>query len=127
MKTYKAKGRNGRPRSLPEDVRQKTIGVRLNSKEWNEIQRKADSQGVPPTVWMRLAALSRMCPRPPVPAVNRQAYADLARLAANLNQLARAAHEGRILIAADMLAAVREQVRLLRLDLLGAGHDRQAD
>ena len=44
--------------------------------------------------WMRLAALDR----PPriVPEVNKVAWADLARVAGNLNQITRAINEGRL-------------------------------
>ena len=40
----------------------------------------------------RYIALSRLVLRPLVSQVNQQAYSELARLAANLNQLSRAAH-----------------------------------
>lgn len=55
-------------------------------------------------------------------------YAQLARLAANLNQLTRLANEGgRVTIADDLLATMTIGTKRLRLALLGigeAGNDR---
>lgn len=125
MKTPKRKGGRERLRLAPETVRQRTIGVRLNNAELGAIQRKADSMGIPPTTWMRHAALSRMPLRPLVPELNRQAYAELARLAGNLNQLIRAAHEGRVNVPPSLLAELYAAVQAFRLELLGATHDRE--
>lgn len=116
----------GRPKAVPEVLR-RTVGVRLNTAEWAEIQRKADALGIPPTAWMRLAALSRQLPRQRVPAVNREAYAELAKLAGNINQLARAAHEGRAVVPFPVLKATHDQLKRLRLELLGVADDRQND
>ena len=52
--------------------------------------------GMPPARWLRIAALARRLPPPPVPAINRAIYSELARMGVNLNQLARAANEGRL-------------------------------
>ena len=123
MKRQRRKGSSGRPKAAPESVRRLVVGVRLNSAELDEIQRKADGMGLQPSAWMRLAALSRMAPRPPVPQLNRQAYAELSRLAGNLNQLALAAHEGRISTPPVLLVELRDSVQVLRLELLGAAHD----
>lgn len=127
MKKRRTKGHSGRPKVAPEKVRHLTIGVRLNAAELDAIQRKADSMGLPPTAWMRLAALSRTPPRPPVPMLNRQAYAELARLAGNLNQLTRAAHEGRLTAPPMTLHNLHNAVQALRLELLGAVHDSKTD
>ena len=58
-----------------------------------------------------------------MPQLNRPAYAELSRLAGNLNQLARAAHEGRVNTPPALLAELRNSVQTLRLELLGAAHD----
>ena len=66
-------------------------------------------------------ALTRRLPAPPVAAINREQYAELGRLAANLNQLTRLANEGqRVTIANDLLGRLRYEVSRLRLGLLGA-------
>jgi hypothetical protein len=72
-------------------------------------------------------ALSRFVPRHLVPEVNREAYAELAKLAGNLNQLARAAHEGRAVVPFPLLKATHDALNALRLELLGVGRDRQND
>lgn len=126
MKNRRKTGVRGRPKIQPESIR-RTVGVRLNASEWDAIQRKADALGIRPTALLRLAALSRVMPRPATPAINRQAYAELARLAGNLNQLTRAAHEGRVSIAPTLLESVKRLVQELRLDLLGVHHDSQDD
>lgn len=126
MKERRKRGIRGRPKVAPENVR-RSVSVRLNGAEWASICRKADAAGVTPTAWMRRAALSRAPLRSVVPAVNREAYAELARLAANLNQLARAAHDGRVSLSPTLFELLRKEVQQLRLELLGAHHDRQDD
>ena len=121
----KKKGKSGRPKKSPENIRLKSLSIRLNSAEHGEVLRRADGSGLPPTVWIRRAALSRIVPRPPAPEINRIAYAELARLAGNLNQLTKAAYEGRVNIAPEFIEAIREAVQKLRLELLGAEHDRE--
>ena len=80
-----------------------------------------------PAQWLREAALSRRLPLPPVPAINREEYAALARLAANLNQLTKLANEGRsVVIASDLLKKLIDETKSLRLALLGVEHDRQS-
>ena len=75
-----------------------------------------------PAQWLRVAALSRRLPSPPVAAINREQYAELARLAANLNQLARLANEGgRVKVADALLMRMTLEAKRLRLALLGIG------
>ncbi len=126
MKASKPKRMRGRPKAAPEEIR-RSVSVRLNTAEWNAVCRKADSVGLAPTGWMRQAALSRTPLRALVPAVNREAYAELAKLANNINQLARAAHEGKAVVSEDLLKETLATLRLLRLGLLGATNDCQTD
>jgi hypothetical protein len=75
-----------------------------------------------PAQWLREAALTRRLPSPPVAAINREQYAELARLAANLNRLAHLANEGgRVTVANGLLARVASETRRLRLALLSIG------
>lgn len=114
------RGRGGRPKSEPGTVRNVTIGVRVSPSEYAAVKAKAGAMSVTPAQWMRQAALSRRLPSPPVPAINREEYADLARLAANLNQLARAGNEGRNVVINDsLIEGLRVEVNQLRLGLLG--------
>jgi hypothetical protein len=115
------KGKGGRPKGDPAAVRVTTIGVRVSAAEYAALKLKAEQMGVSPAQWLRLAALSRRLPPPPVPAINREQYAELARLAGNLNQLAHLANEGRPVTVADtLLRELVGEVGRLRLALLGA-------
>ena len=116
------KGRGGRPKGDPSAVRASTIGVRVSAEEYAALRAKADQMGMTPAQWLREAALSRRPPSPPVPPINREQYAELARLAANLNQLTRLANEGRPVTVADaLLQRLAGEVGRLRLALIGAG------
>ena len=116
------KARGGRPKGDPDAVRVSTIGVRVSAEEYAVLKLKARQMGMTPAQWLREAALSRRLPSPPVPAINREQYVELARLAANLNQLARAANEGRAVTVNDnLMKRLSAEVNRLRLALLGTG------
>ena len=88
METHRRqKGKSGRPRSAQGEARKRTIGVRVNMRELDVLRRKADEVGLPLAQWLRQVALQRHIPRPLVPELNRTAYAELAKLASNINQL----------------------------------------
>lgn len=116
------KGRGGRPKGDPAAVRVSTIGVRVSADEYAALRAKAAQMGMTPAQWLREAALSRRLPSPPVPAINREQYAELARLSANLNQLAHGANIGQNVTVNDaLLQRLAGEVSRLRLALIGAG------
>lgn len=116
------KSRGGRPKGDPAAVRVSTIGVRVSAEEYAALRAKAAQMGMTPAQWLREAALSRRLPSPPVPAINREQYAELARLSANLNQLAHAANIGQNVAVNDaLLQRLAGEVSRLRLALIGAG------
>jgi len=115
----KKQNRNGRPKLAPESVRTKTIGVRVNPAELDELGKKAEVMGVLPAHYLRIVGLAKRLPPPPVPAVNREEYARLGRLAGNLNQLAQAVNRGEITeINPGLLFDIKQEVSLLRLSLI---------
>ena len=115
------KRRTGRPKAPPETVRRDTIGVRVSAAEYTALRHKSESMAMTPAQWLREAALTRRLPSPPVAAINREHYAELGRLAGNLNQLTRLANEGRPVTIADaLLQRLIEETRRLRLALIGA-------
>lgn len=122
----RGKKRGGRPRGLPETVRRMTIGVRVNDAEWQTLQARARHMGMSPAQWLRTAALSRRLPPPPVPETNRAAYAELTRLAVNLNQISRAANEGRAVVSSNILLGLRREVLRLQAMLLGVAEENKA-
>ena len=116
------RGLGGRPKNAPGTVRDVTIGVRVAPAEYVALKDKAEQMSMTPAQWLREAALTRRLPSPPVPAINREHYAELARLAANLNQVARAANEGRAVTVNDgLMERLTAEVKRLRLGLLGMG------
>lgn len=115
------KRRGGRPRGLASDIRTATIGVRVSAAEYAALRIKAEAMAMTPAQWLREAALTRRLPSPPVSAINREQYAELARLAANLNQLTRLANEGdRVTVATALLTKIKSELSRLRLELIGA-------
>ncbi len=116
------KPKGGRPKGDPAAVRVATIGVRVSPDEFSVLRIKAEHMSMTPAQWLREAALTRRLPSPPVPAINREQYAELARLAANLNQLSRKANEGQAVTLSDaLLKLMIEETKRLRLALLGIG------
>ena len=116
------RGKGGRPKIDPAAVRRSTIGVRVSAAEYATLRTRAEQMGLTPAQFLRHAALTRRLPRPPVPAVNREQYANLARLAGNLNQLTRRAHAGQNVILTDPLVKLlRTEINRLRQELLGTG------
>lgn len=114
------RGRGGRPKSEPGTVRLTTVSTRVSAAELAALQAKAVQMGMTPADWLRHAALSRRLPSAPVPELNRLQYAELARLASNLNQLAKAANREQIVVVDDaLLTQVLAEVSTLRLALLG--------
>jgi hypothetical protein len=116
------KSAGGRPRGDPAAVRTTTIGVRVSASEYAALREKAAHMHLTPAQWLREAALTRRLPSPPVAAINREQYVELARLAANLNQLTRLANEGqRVVVADGLLERLASETKRLRLALLGVG------
>jgi hypothetical protein len=109
------------PRPASEQ-RRHPVSCRLTDAELAELERRraAVSRGE----WLRLAAFGT--PPRVVPSVNRVAWADLARTAGNLNQLARAVTEGRLAGDADLSATLtdlRAQLDRVRAELIGVASE----
>ena len=95
--------------------------MRVSASEYAALRLKSEHMAMTPAQWLREAALTRRLPTPPVAAINREHYAELGRLAGNLNQLTRLANEGRPVHIADaLLTRLSAEVRALRLVLIGA-------
>ena len=118
------RGKGGRPKGDPAAVRRSTIGVRVSAAEYATLRTRAEQMGLTPAQFLRHTALTRRLPSPPVPAVNRDEYAKLGRLAGNLNQLTRRANTGQNVILTDPLVQLlRTEINRLRQALLGTGGD----
>ena len=105
-----------------------TIGVRINAAERGLLDDQAAACGRDVGAYLREAGLRRRVVGV-VPAINREAWRELARATANLNQIAAHLNGGGRFDArgtprlAEALAALQEEVRLLRLALGGAVDD----
>ena len=118
------RSKGGRPKGDPAAVRRSTIGVRVSAAEYDTLRTRAEQMGMTPAQFLRHAALTRRLPSPPVPAVNREQYANLARLATNLNQLTRRANEGKpVILTPPFVKLLRTEINRLRQALLGTGGD----
>ncbi len=116
--------KTGRPPKPASEVRVHTIGVRVNVAELHLLQEKAQSLSLPLSQCVRELALNRHVLRPVVPPVNRTAYAELARLAANLNQLMQYAHRFHdVQVTTSLLMDIKQAVAQLRLEILGLTDD----
>lgn len=82
---HSRRGGFGKPKLPSEDIREHCISVRLNKAELTQLDSKRSSyrRGE----WLRMAALHQLAPV--YPEVNKEAWCELARSAANLNQIAK--------------------------------------
>lgn len=105
------------PVPLPAaDKRGHCVSVRLNGRELAQLdaQRGRFQRGE----WLRMAALDQLPPT--VPAANVKAWAELARLAANLNQAQSSINRGDVAEhQVELLADIRAAVDALRRELVG--------
>ncbi len=116
------RNRGGRP-PLPDDER-RCIRVQpaFTLSEFDIIEEKAKALGIDVSEWLRMSSLGDTIKQ--VPSINRIAYSDLSRLAANLNQLAARANSTNILNADAVITAANsalEMTQKLRLELIGKG------
>ena len=98
----------------------KRLDIYVNDDELAAIQQKAGQAMMPVSLYLRRTALSLRIDAPP-PAQTIARWRQLAPLEANINQIARACNAGRVTEEIyPALTDLAEQVRLLRLELIGA-------
>ena len=133
MNTDESKRRRRGPAPLDAtDKRGHTVSVRLNDAELARLDSQRDAVQMQLGEYLRAAALHRLPPT--IPAANREQWAELARTAANLNQIARHLNEGQrgdgerigkalgLQLSAELANCLRLLV-LVRGDLIGVKHD----
>jgi len=114
-------GKRGPAPKPDEEKRQVRVSVYLTPAELSELDQRRG--GMERSEWLRRAGLAKRL-APAIPAVNREAWAALARTSANLNQIARSMNAAGQISDADLvgiLAELHGQVQALRSDLAGAG------
>lgn len=114
------------------EKRETKITLRLSVGEHEQIRAAAFAARLAIAEFTRRAALGvEIRPAAPTaPTVNREVYADLSRLAANFNQVAKHLNDGRERVGSELagqvlgqLLEVSEQLALLRAQLLGEGSE----
>lgn len=109
-----------------EEKRTHTVSVRVNAEELERLDALRAEVQMQRGEYFRAAALHHLPPT--IPAINREAWANLARVAGNLNQYQAAINEGRATgHDPQQIAALRELVQALRMDLIGARHVEEED
>lgn len=118
----------------PMAKRTHTISVRVNAGEYATLDARRDAAGRKEMgAYVRQAVLAQRPPHAVVPAVNREAWVALARTASNLNQLAAHLNAGHLPGTPDprslhaLLMTLGEEVRALRLALLGVAPEEPGD
>jgi hypothetical protein len=116
MQTEHRKKKGPAPRS-PECLRNIRVSVFFTNEEYAEILFRAD--GAHPPSFIRKLSLGKLPPQ--VPAINENAWAELARASANLNQLAYSFNLARQ-TGSDPpdLFAIQGEIAVFRTKLLGA-------
>lgn len=115
MHTDETKRRRRGPAPLSDtDKRSHTVSVRLNDAELAHLDAQRGLVRMQRGEYLRAAALHRLPPS--IPELNREAWATLARSAANLNQIAL-----RLNVGDEVpLSEVRLMLDAFRRDLIGA-------
>ena len=105
-----------RPMYLPKEKVRTLLAVYLTEAERREIEQKALAAGLGQSAFIRNAALG--APILVIPSGNAKHWESLARVGANLNQIAKAINSHRATgVDIEIINALAEQVRLLRLEL----------
>jgi len=74
---------------VPNNGLRNVVAIRLSKRERALVEKRAAEAGLPTATFIRQAALGAVVPaRSEIPAVNREAYLELARIGSNLNQVA---------------------------------------
>jgi Bacterial mobilisation protein (MobC) len=110
--------RRGRPPLPPEHRRRHLLPIRLTGAERETMMRRAALARLPAAAYVRRCALGNGRRPAVVPVVNVRSVGELGRLANNLNQLTKLAHQGQTTPAllpclGELLAEVRALRRLL--------------
>ena len=113
------KTRYGRPQMLKDERRDFKFKIGFNVVEFKKIVERAESAGMSETELIRNLSLNQQIAT--TPAINKIAYAELSKLASNLNQLKIIAHQKNELPPADFLAEIENKVQAMRAELLGKG------
>lgn len=112
------KRRHGPTPLPPAELRTHTVSVRLNAAELAALDRDRAPVHMQRGEYLRAASRGEL-PKT-IPAINREAWANLARAVGNLNQYQAAINEGRATgYPAKTIEDLRDRVQNLRSELIG--------
>lgn len=110
-----------RPELSDDDKMTAVVKVRMTQSDFEALKSRAESSGMKLPEFLRRSALSRKIKT--VPIVNQQTFIALGKIGSNLNQLTRAANEGRIVETGPTVATVLALVRQVKSEVLGDDPD----
>ena len=111
---------------LPQEALRRRFDIYLNAGELAQLRAKAREARLATSTFVRHAALAKPVQAPPTE-ISISAWQEMSRVAGNLHKLAYAVASGRATgVDVETVQQVAEQVRLLRMELIGArsGADR---
>lgn len=118
--------KGGRPVNSIVGHRSYRVTLRFSESEYQQLQANTQNAGVTISAFIRACLQGKHVPgKPaPVPAINREAWAALAKSASNLNQLTKAINEGHDLgVDVNALRIMYREIQTLRQQLLGIADD----
>ena len=105
----------------------KRFDLYLTDAERATLEIKARSACLPMSTFLRCVALKKKIEQPPKE-ISRKQYAELARVASNLNQIAAAINAGKASgVDVEVIYELATQVRSLRMQLIGVSGDEPAE
>lgn len=105
---------------LPQEALRHRFDIYLNAAELAQVRAKARQARLATSTFVRQAALAKPVQAPPSK-ISISAWQDMSRVGSNLNTLAHAIASGRATgVDIEIVQQVAEQVRLLRMELIGA-------
>ena len=114
------RNKSGRPKAV--ERRSRHLNIRLTETEYAKLRETAGSIKI--SDYARRRLLGKTVPRS-VPQINRAAWEELARTAANLNQLTHHANQGPFAHSeelAQVLVRLSHTLKTVREGLIGGGH-----
>ena len=114
--TATRKSKYGRKSMLPELRRSYQFKIGFTQFEYEKLFEMAERAGLPECELIRKFALNQDIKT--VSQINRQAYSELAKLASNLNQLARVANTNGIIESTSLIEHTLNAVQNLRQELI---------
>ena len=96
------------------------VTFRLEPKEYEKLKIEAEKINLSVSAYIRKSIFRRKLPAPPPPQINRNAWLELSRTTANLNQLQKKINQGVASgVPKSLLESVKNQVSNLRNTLIG--------